>query len=82
MLNNTRGGSCFVSTAREPLCFRSTPSPYTSVALEQTAVTGEGFNRLFLRTPRALRELRRYAVIVTNAGQVNIGERQVNVAEQ
>jgi hypothetical protein len=39
------------------------------------------FNRIFLRTLRALRDLRRYtpAVIVQNAGQVNIGEQQVNV---
>ena len=39
------------------------------------------FNRLFLRTLRALRDLRRYAppVIVQNAGQVNVGAQQVNV---
>ncbi len=40
------------------------------------------FNRLFLRTLRALRDLRRYApsVTVQHAGQVNIGGQQVNVA--
>ncbi len=38
------------------------------------------FNRLFLRTLRALRDLRRYApaVNIQNAGQVNIGGQQVN----
>ena len=43
---------------------------------------GDRFNRLFLRTLRALRDLRRYApsVTVQNVGQVNIGQQQVNVA--
>jgi hypothetical protein len=38
---------------------------------------------MFLRTLRALRDLRRYAppVIVQNAGQVNIGQKQVNVLD-
>jgi hypothetical protein len=40
------------------------------------------FNKIVLRTLRALRDLRRYApaVIVQNAGQVNVGGQQVNVA--
>ena len=40
------------------------------------------FNRLFLRTLRALRDLRRYApsVTVQHAAQVNIGGQQVNMA--
>jgi hypothetical protein len=40
------------------------------------------FHRIFLRTLRALRDLRRYAgpVIVQQAGQVNVGGQQVNVA--
>ena len=39
------------------------------------------FHRIFLRTLRALRDLRRYAgpVIVQQAGQVNVGGQQVNV---
>jgi hypothetical protein len=43
----------------------------------------ERWNRMFLRTLRALRELRRYAPTITiqNAGQVNIGSQQLNVAE-
>ena len=41
------------------------------------------WNRTFLRNLRALRDLRRYAVNVTiqGPGQVNVGERQVNVAD-
>jgi hypothetical protein len=51
-------------------------------AVEQAAAMVDRFNRLFLRTLRALRDLRRYApaVIVQNAGQVNVGTQQVNVA--
>ncbi len=39
------------------------------------------FNRLFLRTLRALRDLRRYspALVVQGSAQINVAERQVNV---
>ena len=52
-------------------------------AIEQAAMV-DRFNRLFLRTLRQLRDLRRYAPAVTiqNAGQVNIGQQQVNVASE
>jgi hypothetical protein len=50
-------------------------------AVEQAAAMVERFNRLFLRTARTLRELRRATpVIVQGAGQVNVAERQVNLA--
>jgi len=51
-------------------------------AVEQAAAMADRFNRIFLRTLRALRDLRRYtpAVIVQNAGQVNVGGQQVNLA--
>jgi hypothetical protein len=51
-------------------------------AVEQAGAMVDRFNRIFLRTLRALRDLRRYTpvLIVQNAGQVNIGEQQVNVA--
>jgi hypothetical protein len=49
-------------------------------AMEQSAAMMDRFNRLFLRTLRALRDLRRYPVIVQNAQQVNVADRQVNVA--
>ena len=50
-------------------------------ATEQVAMV-DRFNRLFLRTLRALRDLRRYtpAVMIQNAHQVNVGTQQVNVA--
>jgi hypothetical protein len=53
-------------------------------ALEQAMGMAERWNRMFLRTLRALRDLRRYAptINIQNAGQVNIGDQQVNVAEQ
>ena len=40
------------------------------------------FHRIMMRTLRALRDMRRYApkIIVQNAGQVNVGEQQVNVS--
>jgi hypothetical protein len=42
----------------------------------------ERFNTMFLRTLKALRDLRRQVpgVVVQTAGQVNIGGQQVNVA--
>jgi hypothetical protein len=51
-------------------------------AIDQAAEMMDRFNRIFLRTLRALRDLRRYtgSVIVQNAGQVNVGGQQVNVA--
>ena len=50
--------------------------------MEQSAAMADRFNRLFLRTLRALRDLRRFnaAVIVQHAGQVNVGAQQVNVS--
>jgi hypothetical protein len=49
---------------------------------EQAGAMVDRFNRMFLRPLRALRDLRRYStpVIVQNAGQVNVGGQQVNVA--
>ena len=52
-------------------------------AIDQAAEMMDRFNRIFLRTLRALRDLRRYAgpVIVQNAGQVNVGGHQINVTQ-
>jgi hypothetical protein len=60
-----------------------TPTVSDVVALEQSMAMAERFNRIFLRTLRALRDLRRYAPSVTiqSAGQVNIGAQQVNAAK-
>jgi hypothetical protein len=61
--------------------FWEAPRVSDAEALEQAAAMAERFNRIFLRTLRALRDLRRYApaVIVQNAGQVNVAGQQVNV---
>jgi hypothetical protein len=44
----------------------------------------ERFNAMFLRTLKALRDLRRQVpgVMVQNATQVNVGQQQVNVATE
>jgi len=57
------------------------PRVDVSDAIEEAARMVDRFNRMVLRTLRALRDLRRYTpnVIVQNAGQVNVGEQQVNV---
>jgi hypothetical protein len=53
-------------------------------AVEQAAAMVDRFNRMFLRTLRALRDQRKVplAVVVQNAGQVNVGQQQVNVGQQ
>jgi len=54
-------------------------------SMDHAAAMVDRFNGLFLRTLRALRDYRRYAtphVVVQNAGQVNVAQQQVNVAEQ
>lgn len=55
-----------------------------SDAIEEAARMVDRFNRMVLRTLRALRDLRRYTpnVIVQNAGQVNVAEQQVNVVAE
>lgn len=53
-------------------------------ATEQAAAMVDRFNKLFLRTLRQLRDLRRYTpqVTIQNAGQVNIaGGQQMNLAK-
>jgi len=57
------------------------PRVSDSQAMEQAMGMVERFNRIFLRTLRALQDLRRRApsVIVQNAGHVNIGRQQVNM---
>jgi hypothetical protein len=49
--------------------------------MERAGAMAERCNRIFLRTLRALCELRRRtpSVVVQNAGQVNVGAQQVNV---
>src|SRR5258708_4961203 len=50
-------------------------------ALDQGAAMMERYNRIFLRTLRALCDMRRHSsqVIVQNGGQVNVAQQQVNL---
>jgi hypothetical protein len=58
------------------------PTIEASAAIDQAAAMVDRFNRLFARTLRALRDLRRYTpqVVVQNVGQLNLAQSQVNVA--
>ena len=51
---------------------------------EKAAAMMDRFNRMYMRTLRGLRDLRRYAgqITIESASQVNIGEKQINVATQ
>jgi hypothetical protein len=53
-------------------------------AVEQAGAMVDRFNRIYLRTLRALRDLRRgpQPVLVQNAGQVNVAQQQVNVGQE
>ena len=53
-------------------------------AQNQAVAMADRFNRLFMRTLRGLRDLRRYApsVMIQSAAQVNIGKQQVNIADR
>ena len=57
------------------------PTVDAAAAIDQAAAMVDRFNRLFARTLRALRDLRRYTpqVVVQNVGQLNVGAQQVNV---
>jgi hypothetical protein len=60
------------------------PRVDVTAAIDEAAKMVDRYNRMVLRTLRALRDLRRYApsIVVQNAGQVNVGERQVNVVAE
>jgi hypothetical protein len=53
----------------------------TAEAIEQAQNQIDRWNRIFLRTLRALRDLRRYSapIQINNPAQVNIGDKQINV---
>ena len=57
------------------------PTVTATQAIDQAAGMVDRFNRIFMRTLRALRDLRRHTplVIVQNAEQVNVAEQQMNV---
>jgi hypothetical protein len=58
------------------------PSLSRAQSVEHAAAMVERFNQLFIRNLRALNDLRRRAPAVTihQAGQVNVGAQQVNLA--
>jgi hypothetical protein len=60
------------------------PRVTTYEAQEQAAAMVDRFNRLFLRTLRSLRDLRRYGhqIVINQTGHVNIAQQQVNVADE
>ena len=55
-----------------------------AAAIEQASAMVDRFHRIMMRTLRALRDMRRYGpkIVVQNAGQVNVGDQQVNVSQQ
>ena len=59
---------------------KQAPRLSTFEAVNRASDMVDRFNRMFLRTLRALQNMRRVPVIVQNAGQVNVGQQQVNVA--
>lgn len=56
------------------------PRLSTSEAVDRSTGLADRYHKMFIRAQRALRDMRRYAVIVQSAGQVNVGQQQVNVA--
>ncbi len=62
--------------------YYESPRVTTVEAIEQAAAMVDRFNRLFLRTLRQLRDLRRYVapMVINNPAQVNIANQQVNTA--
>lgn len=60
---------------------RRLPFDWEEDGTTQAAEMADRFHRMAMRTLRSLRDLRRYApaVSIQSAGQVNIGEKQVNL---
>lgn len=56
------------------------PRVSTAEAVQEAMNMADRWNRMFVRTLRQLRDLRRYPVVVQNAGQVNVGHQQVNLS--
>lgn len=46
-------------------------------ALDQAAAMADRWNRIMIRTLRALRDLRRYTVVINNPAQVNVAGQQI-----
>lgn len=58
---------------------RVAPRMSFAASTDQAMAMADRWNRIFCRTLRALRDLRRFAVAVNiNAGQLNVGNQQIN----
>jgi hypothetical protein len=71
-------------TRREDERLKYAPRPSDAEALNQALAMADRFNRMFMRTLRQMRDLRRYSapVVINNPQQVNVaaeGGQQVNV---
>ena len=73
----------YTSSIYSSRAVREAPRLSDGQAIEQASLMADRFNRLYLRTLRQLRDLRRYSptVSIRNAGQVSIGGQQLNVAQ-
>jgi len=58
------------------------PASCREEGIARAAEMADRFHRMLMRTLRALRDLRRFSpsVSIWNAGQVNIGEKQMNLS--
>ena len=63
------------ASGKEPWLARVTQSE----AANQAANMADRSQRMFLRTQRALRDLRRHSVTIERVDQLNMGEQQVNI---
>lgn len=59
---------------------RQTPRLSQAEAVDRAQAMADKYQRAFLRSQRALCNMRRLPVIVQSAGQVNVGAQQVNMA--
>lgn len=57
------------------------PSQSVADAIDRAYKLADGYHRQFMRTLRQLRDMRRYKLIIQNPSQVNIGNQQINVAQ-
>lgn len=57
--------------------FWCAPRLSAAEAIDQAAQMADRFNRLMMRTLRALRDLRRFTVVINNPQQVNVANQQV-----
>ena len=81
MLYATLESECSSENVKQNGTF-TMPRVTDSQAIDQAASLADRYHRMFVRSLRALRDLRRYnpTIVFQNTGQVNVGQEQVNVA--